>query len=70
LTKNASQGSITQQIFPLIEERILSELPEPPLTGGGVDSVAADSELLVAAICSVAGLDGISLPTVLAVPAA
>jgi hypothetical protein len=33
LTKNASQGSINQQILPLIEERILSELPEPPLSG-------------------------------------
>jgi hypothetical protein len=31
LTKNASQGSINQQIFPLISERFLSELPEPPL---------------------------------------
>ena len=31
LTKNASQGSINQQILPLIEERILSELPGPPL---------------------------------------
>jgi HlyD family secretion protein len=32
LTTNASQGSINQQIFPLIPERFLSELPEPPLT--------------------------------------
>jgi hypothetical protein len=32
LTKNASQGSINQQIFPLIPERFLSELPEPPLS--------------------------------------
>ena len=31
LTKNLSQGSINQQIFPLIPERFLSELPEPPL---------------------------------------
>jgi hypothetical protein len=31
LTENASQGSINQQIFPLIPERFLSELPEPPL---------------------------------------
>lgn len=31
LTKNASQGSIIQQIFPLIPERFLSELTEPPL---------------------------------------
>jgi hypothetical protein len=31
LTRNASQGSINQQIFPLIEERNLSELPGPPL---------------------------------------
>ena len=30
MTKNASQGSINQQIFPLIPERLLSELPEPP----------------------------------------
>jgi hypothetical protein len=26
------QGSITQQVFPLIPERFLSETPEPPLT--------------------------------------
>ncbi len=32
MTKNASQGSINQQIFPLIPERFLSELPEPPLS--------------------------------------
>lgn len=32
MTKNASQGSINQQILPLIEERILSEVPGPPLT--------------------------------------
>ena len=32
LTKNLSQGSINQQIFPLIPERFLSELPEPPLS--------------------------------------
>ena len=32
MTKNASQGSINQQIFPFIPERILSELPEPPLS--------------------------------------
>jgi hypothetical protein len=31
LTRNASQGSINQQIFPLVPERFLSELPEPPL---------------------------------------
>ena len=31
MTKNATQGSINQQIFPLIEDRFLSELPEPPL---------------------------------------
>jgi hypothetical protein len=31
LMKNASQRSINQQILPLIEERILSELPGPPL---------------------------------------
>ena len=31
MTKNPSQGSINQQIFPLIPERFLSELPEPPL---------------------------------------
>jgi hypothetical protein len=32
LTKNATQCSINQQIFPLIPERFLSELPKPPLT--------------------------------------
>jgi hypothetical protein len=32
LTKNATQGSINQQIFPLIPETFLSELPEPPLS--------------------------------------
>src|ERR1700678_333096 len=32
LTKNATQCSINQQIFPLTPERFLSELPEPPLT--------------------------------------
>ena len=31
LTKNATQCSINQQIFPLTPERFLSELPEPPL---------------------------------------
>ncbi len=31
LTKNATQCSINQQIFPLIPERFLSGLPEPPL---------------------------------------
>jgi DNA replication protein DnaC len=31
LTTNASQSSINQQILPLIEERILSELSGPPL---------------------------------------
>jgi transposase len=31
LTKNATQCSINQQVFPLIPERFLSELPEPPL---------------------------------------
>jgi hypothetical protein len=31
LTQNPSQGSINWQIFPLIRERFLSELPEPPL---------------------------------------
>jgi hypothetical protein len=30
LTKDTSQGSINSQIFPLIPERFLSELPEPP----------------------------------------
>src|ERR1035438_8548409 len=32
LTKNATQCSIDLQIFPLIPERILSELPKPPLS--------------------------------------
>jgi hypothetical protein len=40
LTKNDTQGSINQQIFPLIPERFLSELPEPPL------SAAASSHCL------------------------
>jgi hypothetical protein len=32
LTQNPPQGSIAQQIFPLIPERFLSETPEPPLS--------------------------------------
>jgi hypothetical protein len=36
LTKNATQCSINQQIFPLTPERILSELPEPPLRAPSV----------------------------------
>jgi hypothetical protein len=32
LTKNATQCSINQQIFPLIPERFLSELSKPPLS--------------------------------------
>ena len=32
LTEKSTQCSINQQIFPLIPERFLSELPEPPLT--------------------------------------
>jgi hypothetical protein len=39
LTKNRSQGSINQQIFPLIEERILSELPGPPLSADLINSL-------------------------------
>jgi hypothetical protein len=31
LTKNQTQCSINQQIFPLTPERFLSELTEPPL---------------------------------------
>ncbi len=31
LTRNASQGLLNQQNFPLFPERFLSELPEPPI---------------------------------------
>ena len=49
MTKNASQGSINQQIFPLIEESILSELPGPPLT-------ASSTILAVAVVTGLSGL--------------
>jgi hypothetical protein len=38
LTKNATQCSINQQIFPLTPERFLSELPEPPLIAAALVS--------------------------------
>jgi RHS repeat-associated protein len=48
LTKNASQGSINQQILPLIEERILSELPGPPLVTQVTSMNASGQPLTVA----------------------
>jgi haloacetate dehalogenase len=40
LTKNVTQVSINQQIFPLIPERFLSELPEPPQTKAVYEQVS------------------------------
>jgi hypothetical protein len=34
LRQNASQSSINRQLYPLIKEENLSELPEPPLHAG------------------------------------
>src|ERR1700719_1294405 len=41
LTKKPPQDSITQQVFPLIPERFLSELPEPPLIDGATSTCFA-----------------------------
>jgi hypothetical protein len=46
LTKNATQCSINQQIFPLTPERFLSELPEPPLSTIASSACACDEKLL------------------------
>src|ERR1035438_275045 len=42
LTKNATQCSIDLQIFPLIPERILSELPKPPLSDSPIAAARCD----------------------------
>ncbi len=71
MTKNASQGSINQQIFPLIPERFLSELPEPPLTGIQLSVAATATAHLTGALhVKITDPNGVLQPTATLTPGA